>query len=342
MALAPQHEPAPAPVHDPVQASLYDAALVADIGGTNARFALVEAGSLELQQVMTLATASFANIDDAIHFYLQQAGAPRVQRACLALACPVEQDPLSMTNSHWCFSRAELQTRFGWQQLRLVNDFTAMALAMLHLDDDDLVEIHRGQTIDGAPRLVIGPGTGLGVSALIPVGCDWYPLSSEGGHVSFAPTNQADLKIWQAFRQRYPRLSVERLLSGQGLLELYQLLVDIESQPRVCETAAEVTGLALQQGCPLALASWQHFLAILGAVVGDHVLTLGARGGVYLCGGILPRVQPLLADSNFIAAMINKGRYQSYLEAVPVWLCSAENPGLVGAAVALDNPLLSR
>lgn len=311
--------------------------LVGDIGGTNARFALVKPGSVELTNVLTLATADFPNIDAAIRCYLEETGAEKVKRACLALACPVEGDTINMTNNHWQFNRQELIATLELDQLKLVNDFTAMALGMLNLKDNELVEVHAGNSMEHAPRLVIGPGTGLGVGGLIPAEKDWYPLSSEGGHVSFAPNGEEEMAILGGFFKRYKRVSVERILSGQGLLELYQVLADLRGEKPVCETPAEITAEALADSNSLSFAALDRFFRILASVVGDQVLTLGARGGVYLCGGILPRVRDLLLSSEFSAHMTNKGRFFGYLNAVPVWLCVAENPGLVGAAAAIDN-----
>ncbi len=315
--------------------------LVGDIGGTNARFALVKPGTVELTHIVTLATADFPGIEAAIHCYAEQVGASGIYRACLALACPVDGDDIDMTNNHWLFRRQQLMNHLGLKQLKLVNDFTAMALGMLHLQPHELLDVHRGDSglysAERAARLVIGPGTGLGVSGLMPVRDGWVPLSGEGGHVSFAPTNAEESAILQGLQKRYARVSVERILSGQGLLELYQVMADIEGLAAVCRSPVAITAQAQADEHSLGRRALNRFFAILGAVTGDQALTLGARGGVYVCGGILPRVHDLFLASGFHAAMVNKGRFAQYLADVPVWLCLAENPGLLGAAAALDN-----
>jgi glucokinase len=331
---------------EPVLAGEY--VLVGDIGGTNARFALVKPGSVTLSHILTLETADFPGIEAAIQCYSRQMGVSGIHRACLALACPVTDDDIVMTNNHWVFHRQQLMNHLGLQQLKLVNDFTAMALGMLQVPGQDLVDVHIGHTAvchsqaeghwyEQGTRLVIGPGTGLGVSGLVPVQGGWVPLSGEGGHVSFAPTSAAEYAILQGMQQRYGRVSVERLLSGQGLLDMYQILAQIHGLDAECATPASISQQAQQDEHSLGRRTLTHFFEILGAVVGDQALTLGARGGVYLCGGILPRVKELFLASQFHAAMINKGRFQHYLEDVPVWLCVADNPGLLGAAAALDN-----
>ncbi|MBY4677237.1 glucokinase [Marinobacterium arenosum] len=312
-------------------------ALVGDIGGTNARFALVRPGSVELQQVRTLNCADYRNIDDACRDYFAAVGIERVARACLAFACPVQGDEIRMTNNHWRFTRETLKRQLGLDQLKLVNDFTAMALGMLHVPSGERLVVGGGRALDGAARLVIGPGTGLGVSGLVPANDGWIPLATEGGHVSFAPTDEVELAVWRQLNEQFGRVSVERILCGQGLLNLYRALCGYRSQPVRCESPAEISTRALAGSEPMAVEALSRFCRILGAVAGDAVLTLGARGGVYLCGGILPKVAEFFLQSGFREAFEAKGRFVEYMAQVPVWLCTADNPGLLGAAAALDN-----
>jgi len=315
-----------------------DFALVGDIGGTNARLALVKPGSVQLEAVRTLACADYENLDAACFAYLAEAGVAGVDRACLAFACPVQDEWIRMTNNHWAFHRQEMQQQLGLSQLRLLNDFTAMALGMLHTDASDLQPVGGGESLEGAPRLVIGPGTGLGVSALVPAGEEWIPLATEGGHVGFAPTDEVEVSVWRHLKERYGRVSVERILCGQGLVDLYRALAAYHSQPAPLTQPAEITAAALA-GEALADETLSRFCRILGEQAGDAVLTLGARGGVYLCGGILPRVRDYLLASDFRKGFESKGRFVDYMRQVPVWLCTADMPGLVGAAAGLENPL---
>ncbi|WP_409525402.1 glucokinase [Nitrincola sp. MINF-07-Sa-05] len=312
--------------------------LVADVGGTNARFALVAEGSRDLEQVQTLACADYENLDAACLEYFRQTGVSGITRASLAFACPVQVETIRMTNNHWVFTRDMLRSRLGLEQLELLNDFTAMALGMLEVRPDELQDVGAGQGLEGAPRLVIGPGTGLGVSALVPSGGQdnrWIALATEGGHVSFAPTDEVEVEVWRRLKQQFGRVSVERILCGQGLVNLYRALAQYHQQPfDESLTPADITAAGLA-GNDLAAETLQRFCRILGEQAGDAVLTLGARGGVYLCGGILPRMADFLQQSAFREGFEAKGRFEGYLREVPVWLCTAKHPGLLGAAAAL-------
>ncbi|UTW04303.1 glucokinase [Amphritea atlantica] len=312
-------------------------ALVGDIGGTNARFALVRPGAVVLESVHTLQCSDYSNIDAACRAYFDQVGITGIERACLAFACPVQGEQIKMTNNHWHFTRTDLAQQLGLKQLKLVNDFTAMALGMLHIGEDEKIQVGSGHSLEGAARLVIGPGTGLGVSGLVKANDDWIPLSTEGGHISFAPADEVEIDLWRALVARFGRVSVERILCGQGLLNLYQILSAQQGSEVRCQSPAEVSVAAVEGDDPVAVESLQRFCRILGNVAGDNVLTLGARGGVYLCGGILPKVAEFFLQSGFRRAFEDKGRFVDYMQNVPVWLCTAENPGLLGAAAALEN-----
>ena len=324
-------------MNESVNESVNEWVLVGDIGGTNARFALVLPGSVKLMHVHTLLCADFINIDDACRAYFDTVGIAGVRRACLAFACPVQGAEIRMTNNHWRFTREHLARQLNLVELKLINDFTAMALGMLYISENEKVSVGGGQSIDGAARLVIGPGTGLGVSGLVEAKDDWIPLSTEGGHISFAPTDEVEVELWRTLTAQFGRVSVERILCGQGLLNIYRVLCQRGDQAILCTTPAHVSLEAVNGRDPMAIEALNRFCRILGSVVGDNVLTLGARGGVYLCGGILPKVQGFLLDSSFRQSFEDKGRFVEYMQQVPVWLCTAENPGLLGAAAAMEN-----
>lgn len=315
-------------------------ALVGDIGGTNARLALVRPGSVELEHIRTLPCADYDNLDGACEAFLADAGVAGLTRACLAFACPVQAEQIRMTNNHWSFSRTAMQQALGLEQFRLLNDFTAMALGMLHVQPHELVAIGGGESLPGSARLVIGPGTGLGVSALVPAGDEWVPLATEGGHVSFAPTDELEVAIWRSLRDQFGRVSVERILCGQGLVNLYRAIGRYRALATPLSQPAEITAAGLA-GDALAQEVLARFCRILGEQAGDAVLTVGGRGGVYLCGGILPRMRDFLLSSAFREGFEAKGRFVDYMGQVPVWLCTAEYPGLLGAAAGLDNRLVS-
>ncbi len=333
-------------------------ALVGDIGGTNARFALVEQGTVTLSHIEVFNCDDYLNFDGAFTAYFDKIGKAAVSRACLSFACPIAAD-ISMTNNHWSFNVAQMQKKLKLQQMLLLNDFTAMAYGTLFIDDEDKVLIQQGDvTHSNDSRLVIGPGTGLGVSGLVPINSHsvseqltWQALTTEGGHVSFAPTNNLQQQLLAILQQQFSRVSVERLLSGDGLLALYRAICQIQQVPVVYTSAAQVSQAAIsvskkstdmqqlsKEGDP-AFVSLYTFCDVLGAVTGDMVLAQGSRGGVYLCGGILPKIKTFLQASGFRQAMCHKGRLSKYLEQVPVWLCDAQYPGLLGAAAALKMQL---
>ena len=307
--------------------------LLADIGGTNARFALSD--GTRLFAIQTLPTADYPTLQDAIRAYLQAQG-ETVAQAAIAIANPVTGDHIQMTNHHWSFSIAAMQHELRLEKLRVINDFTAQALAIPRLTATEKRAVRAGEAVAGTPVAVLGPGTGLGVSGLIPNGDRWIALASEGGHVSFAPRDDAELAIWQYARIQYGHVSAERLINGAGLSLIDSALANAENDVSN-RSPAEITAAALA-GEARARAVLDHFSAFLATVAADLVLTLGARGGVYLCGGILPRVADyFINQSPFNARFADKGRFAAYLDAVPVWLVTAENPGLLGAAEALQD-----
>jgi glucokinase len=319
-------------------------ALVGDIGGTNARFALIEKDSVVLHHVAVLSCKDYDNFDTALQHYYQQCGVSPVEHACISFACPIEEE-IRMTNNHWAFNLQQMQQKLELKQFKLLNDFTAMAYGTLYVEESEKILIQKGTAhYNTSPRLVIGPGTGLGVSSLIPgndasnSALSWQATATEGGHISFAAQNELEVKILGKLQQRYQRVSAERILSGSGIVALYQVLCDINNVAVQFENAAQVTQAALADGDntdAIALLTLKKFCEILGAVVGDIALAQGARGGIYLCGGILPRIQDFFINSQFSQSMCNKGRMSNYLSEIPVWLCDAKYPGLVGAAGAL-------
>jgi len=314
-------------------------ALVGDIGGTNARFALVEKASVELSHIEILSCNDFENFDQAVAHYYQKIGIAPLDKACISFACPIGKN-IKMTNNHWAFNVQAMKDSLALTQFVLLNDFTAMAYGMLFIEENEKVLLQSGsaENID-APRLVLGPGTGLGVSCLVPSKRDddlsWQAIATEGGHISFAPVNELQVQILARLQQQYQRVSVERILSGDGIVALYSAICEIKSHVKKHQCAAQITSAAIANEDDMALLAMQTFCEVLGAVTGDLVLAQGARGGVYLCGGIPPRIKALIKDSNFCAAMSDKGRFNQYLSQVPVWLCDAEYPGLLGAAAAL-------
>lgn len=314
-------------------------ALIGDIGGTNARLALVSPGEVTPHDILNLPCADYPGVIEAVQDYLHRVGATgdnAPQEACLAFACPVHAERVKMTNNHWDFLKSDVQQQLNLSLFKVINDFTAQALGVPHVAASDFVEVQPGHTQAHSTRLIIGPGTGLGVAGVFPGQHAWIPLPTEGGHVTFAPTDSTERALLDVFLQRHKRVSVERILCGQGLLELYQAYCTLEGMAPRFTSPAEVT-TAAHEGDSLATTALLRFLKILGDVCGDATLTMGARGGVYLCGGILPRLLEWLPKSELRSAFVNKGRMGAYNADIPVWVVTAPWTGLLGAAEALHN-----
>ncbi len=316
--------------------------LVADIGGTNARFALHDPAARRLDQVRILAAAEYPDIATAIDAYLAGAGQPQVVEGCFAVACPARDDEIALTNSSWKFSRSGLTRRFGLERLLTVNDFEALALGVPRIGPAGLHGLRPGTADPTAPMAVVGPGTGLGVSGLIPVEGSagnrrWIALSGEGGHVSFAPTSALEMDLLQFLIRHRKRASAERVLSGQGLSNLYEFLAERAGNPGQRLPPAEITARGLDHGEALARNALDLFCALLGAIAGDLTLTLGARGGVYIGGGIVPRLLPILLESEFVARFQAKGRLSGMLTPIPIFVILDPCAALLGAAAALDR-----
>lgn len=326
-------------------------ALVGDIGGTNARFALVDLASptVELQASKSLPNAQFASLQHAIEHYLSGVDATPT-RAALAVACPVGSDEIRLTNRAWSFSRSELQRTLGLSELLMLNDFGAVAWAIPALDDSHLVTLHGTlQAPLRGPISVLGPGTGLGVALLVgDPDRGWQVVETEGGHVGFAPIGDEERTIAAWLTAQHGRTSTERLLCGKGLSEIDAVLRGVgallpDALPQPGETTlrrpalrdpAEVVAAALDGHDQAARRALARFCAVLGSVAGDCALIHGARS-VVIAGGIVPRFLPFLRSSAFRERFLAKGRMATLLESVPIHVITHPHPGLLGAACAL-------
>jgi glucokinase len=309
--------------------------LVGDIGGTNARFALLGDGA-RAARLRVFASDDFAAISEAIEAYLAAEGV-RPPVAALSVASPVTGDIVSLTNHPWSFSIAGLTARLGLERLVVVNDFTANALAMPYLDASERVAVGGGSAIAGAPIAVIGPGTGLGVSGLVPSPSGWTALSGEGGHATMAAADEREAALLACMRRRFDHVSAERVLSGPGLVNLYQTLAELEGVPAHPFTAAQIADAHIGEIDPLARMSVDLFCAMLGTVAGDLALTLGAQGGVYIAGGIVPRLGETFLKSRFRTRFEDKGRFSDYLAAIPTYVVTCPIPAFLGLAALLER-----
>lgn len=310
--------------------------LIADIGGTNARFALSQADG-SVRDAVVLACRDFPGLAAAAEAFLAGITPPAPpRRGAMAVASPVSGDRVDMTNHSWSFSIDDVRRRLGLDDLRVINDFTAIALAIPHLGDGDRLQVGGGKAAPGAPIAVLGPGTGLGVSALIPVDGGWVPLSTEGGHVTMAPATGRESAVL-AHLQRSGHVSAERVLSGAGLVNLYGAVRALDGEAADGDvTPAGVTERALDGSCPFAAEALDMFCAMLGTVASNLCLSLGARGGVYIAGGIVPRLGTAFAESGFRRRFEDKGRFSAHLATVPTFVLTHKMPAFLGLSHLLQ------
>jgi glucokinase len=316
--------------------------LLADIGGTNARFALELApGRIELIDV--LPCARYPTLADALRAYLASpavaAGAGAIRHAGVAIANPVDGDQVRMTNHHWEFSIEALRAACGFDTLLVVNDFSALARAVPQLDASRRRQVGGGTARARSPLGLVGAGTGLGVSGLVPAGEGWTALQSEGGHVTFAPANQTEVAILQFAWRQFEHVSAERLLSGDGIELIYRALAHHTGQPDQRLAAPEITRRALAGACRLCDQVLDAFCGMLGTVAGNLAVTLGAQGGIYIGGGIVPRLGERFAASSFRTRFEQKGRFANYLAQVPTFVITAECPAFLGVSALLAEQL---
>ena len=319
--------------------------LLADIGGTHMRLAWQREPGGALHDTRVLPTGAYPTVDAAIAAYLAAVsgalGDATPREAALGIATPVTGDTVQMTNHPWHFSQSALRATLGLERLVVINDFTALALALPTLTPGQLHAVGGGPAVAGSAIALLGPGTGLGVSGLVfaPGQPHGVPLSGEGGHVTLAAQTPLEWQVLQLLQARYGHVSAERAVCGAGLVDLYQAVCQLaqSGSDDVAATPAEVSQRALQGHDPLALQALDLFCGFLGSVAGDLALTLGARGGVYIGGGIVPRLGAWFGQSTFRARFEAKGRFQPYLAAIPCWVIHADaSPALQGAARALD------
>jgi glucokinase len=311
--------------------------LLADIGGTNVRFALVPEGSSEPQHEANMLCADFRGLEEAARRYLSNVGVQSVSAAAFDVATAVTGDFIKLTNSPWAFSIEQTRRALGLTRLLVINDFTALALAVPLLPPAVLRKVGGGVGVPGAPLALIGPGTGLGVSGLLPQGTHWIPIQGEGGHTAFSPMDAREDGVLALLRERFGHVSTERVASGPGLVNLYESLCVLDQVVIRALKPEHVTDAGLSGTDPQCVQAVEMFCAILGTAAANLVITLGARGGLYIGGGIVPRLGDYFLSSPFRARFEHKGRFSKYLAEVPAWVIMAENPALHGLAAALNS-----
>lgn len=315
--------------------------LVGDIGGTNARFALANPGGAGFSADTTLRCRDYASADLAIRHYLEFIGSATPTAICLAVAGPIVDQRVRFTNNHWSIGIDDLRDAFGTRLVALCNDFEAIAYSIPSLQPADCQPI--GLPEPGAlPETdftvgVIGPGTGLGAAGLCRRGNAIFPIVGEGGHVGFAPESRVQIDVFAALRERFDRVSDERLVSGPGLENIYWALSRIHGEKSASLSAAEICQNAADASGGRAAEALQLFFEILGQVAGNLALTLGASSGIYIAGGIARRYPELLAASRFRNGFEAKGRHRSLMERIPTQLILYPEPGLLGASYYVNQ-----
>lgn len=311
------------------------AALVADIGGTHVRFGLATGSGIE--GLTTYRCADYDSLTTAARAYVATCDGPAPRSAALAVAGPVRGDVIRMTNHVWTFSVETVRHELGLDRLEVLNDFAALALSLPALGGADLREVKAGVVAERAPKAVLGPGTGLGVAALVPAGNDWVPLTTEGGHRDLAAQTEREWQIVRQLGGRFEHVSVERVLSGPGLVNLYEAVARLsDGEPQSLTPAAVVAG-AREGSSPACTEAANLFSSWLGAVASDLAVTLGAFGGVYLGGGILPKMGDVFDADRFRERFLAKGRFRDYLRPIPVAMILRPDAALVGIARALAD-----
>ena len=309
--------------------------LIADLGATNARFALLDPDG-SFANINVFPSAEYDTAADAITAYLATVGGERPTEAAFAIAAPVIGDEIAMINSAWHFSLEGLKKQFGWTRLIAMNDFKANAFAVLSLKPDDLVQIGEGSPAPRATVGVLGPGTGIGVAALVPAKEGWVAVDGEGGHVTLAAMDSREAAIIDILHRQFAHVSAERVLSGPGLVNLYDALCELAGKPAGPLTPDHVTNI--YPGCdPQAREAVAVFCAMLGTFASNVALTFGARGGIYIMGGIVPKILEIFRHSAFRERFEMKGRYRFYLRAIPTYVVEHPTPAFLGLRTVFEE-----
>jgi glucokinase len=292
------------------------AVLLGDVGATNARFGVLVDGVLG--PIKWIEVAQHPTFSDAVEHFLQlHPHDHRIAHALLAVAGPIEGERCNFTNCPWTIDGRDMRDRLGFQSVQIVNDFEATALSLPHLAKQELRSIGEGRAVPGAPMVVLGPGSGLGVAGLVPDGAGHVVVSSEGGHATMPADSVREDTILDLLRRRFGHVSAERILSGPGIENLYRAIATLDGVAAPPRNATEITVAAMNGKCSTSHAALDTFCAMLGSFAGNVALTYGARGGVYIAGGIAPRILNFLATSDFRRRFEEKGRLRAYLESIP-------------------------
>lgn len=314
--------------------------LIGDIGGTNARFALISDAYAEPKIFPILKTAEFETIDQAIQQEVLDKTSVLPKSAMFAVAGPVDGDEIDLTNNHWVVRPHDLAEQFGLGDIVVLNDFAAQALAVVALDTADMLKVGGDEPLEKTSRVILGPGTGLGVAGLIFSLRRWVPLPGEGGHIDIGPRSDRDYEVFPHIEKIGGRVSAEQMLSGRGLLNIYKAICAADGVPAKLEKPSDVSKASIASSNPQAEEAVDLFLTVLGRVAGDLALVFMARGGVFLTGGVTQSLSEVLADSKFRAAFEDKAPHSELLASIPVYAMTDQLAPLAGLAAYARTPAL--
>lgn len=314
--------------------------LLADIGATNARFC-IEGAPGNFAHIYVLPCADFADIGAAMRAFLERAGVHSVAHCAIAIANPIDGDRIKMTNHHWEFSIEAVQREMSFQRFIVVNDFAALARAIPYLAPADSVKIGGAEAVPGEPIGLVGAGTGLGVGALIQFGTQYKALASEGGHATFSPVDEQELNVLRFAWREHEHVSAERLMAGPGIELIYRALTTRHGAKPESRSTAQIVEFALRESDPLCVETVRCFCAMLGSFSGNLAVTLGARGGIYIGGGVVPKLGDFFLRSAFRERFEAKGRMRAYVTPIPVHIITAYYPAFIGVSAMLDEAMSS-
>ncbi|RLQ89324.1 glucokinase [Notoacmeibacter ruber] len=313
--------------------------IVGDIGGTNARFAIVPSPDSEHVRLPTQRTAAHPSVEAALLAALGEWSGPPPASALFALAGPVLGDRIPLTNCPWVIDAQAVMKALDLSAFMAVNDFEGQALAAAALPEEDWIVLREGQAVSNSPRIILGPGTGLGVGGLIELPGLWVPVPGEGGHVDMGPRTADDLALWPHLHAQVGhRISGEAILCGRGLLNLYRAVSARRRTDPRHDRSEDITRAALAGEDSIAEETIRHFVTYLGRLAGDLALVYGARGGAYITGGIAPVILPFLRDKSFIDAFDDKAPHSAWLSTIPIHIVAHESPALAGLAAYAAEP----